>query len=288
MSKTAFVLMPFSEEYQDIYELGIKEAAKEFNVTAKRLDDQIFDSDMLQEIYRQIDKSDFIIADMTGRNPNVFYEVGYADAKKKMIILLTQNSNDIPFDLSHRPHVIYEGSITKLKNELKTRIEWIIKEIDKRINSPVSISLKVDKSDLEKSESTDTASLNYNLEISNLTDSKITGLEIIYLHTGPGWTFFKDKVELKKSKSDIPPFTERHLLKSDISIIPHNDQISIEFAGKKIVYAEWRKNSERKDKYNLQGKMCLIVHGQTFTQNAELYIETEVKYFSWDDDDIPF
>jgi hypothetical protein len=40
---------------------------------------------------------------MTGRNPNVFYEVGYAHALGKIVLLLTQNGDDIPFDLKHRP-----------------------------------------------------------------------------------------------------------------------------------------------------------------------------------------
>ena len=121
MIRYAFVIMPFAEEFTDIYESGIKTVASECDVRTERLDEQIYDNDMLEQIYKEIDRCDFIIADMTARNPNVFYEVGYADAKKKLIILLTQNSSDIPFDLKHRPHVVYDGSIKKLKEELKSR-----------------------------------------------------------------------------------------------------------------------------------------------------------------------
>ncbi|WP_296693269.1 hypothetical protein [Treponema sp. UBA7567] len=105
MSKyKAFVIMPFGSDFNDVYKLGIKATAKECDVDAKRLDDDFFDTNMVEEIYKKINDADFIIADMTGRNPNVFYEVGYADAKNKLVLLLTKNVKDIPFDFKQRLH----------------------------------------------------------------------------------------------------------------------------------------------------------------------------------------
>lgn len=120
----AFVLMPFDKEYDDVYRLGIQAAAKEVGIKAERLDDQIFNSNMLEKIYKEIERADLIIADMSGRNANVFYEVGYADARKKLVLLLTNNAKDIPFDFLHRPHIIYNKSITNLKKELIERLKW--------------------------------------------------------------------------------------------------------------------------------------------------------------------
>jgi len=122
----AFVLMPFSSEFRDIYELGIKQACIDENAYCERVDEQIFDDSILQRVYNQIDKADLIIADMTGRNPNVFYEVGYAHALGKRVILLTQSADDIPFDLKHFPHIIYGGQITVLKDELRKRVAWCV------------------------------------------------------------------------------------------------------------------------------------------------------------------
>lgn len=65
----AFVLMPFGKEFDDIYRLGIQETAKEQGVVAERVDEQIYTESILERIYRQIDAADFIIADMTGKNP---------------------------------------------------------------------------------------------------------------------------------------------------------------------------------------------------------------------------
>ena len=97
----AFVLMPFDKNFDDVYKLGIKEVATSLNIVAERVDEQIFQEGILERIYRQIDAADLIIADMSGQNPNVFYEVGYAHAKDKICILMTKETNDIPFDLKH-------------------------------------------------------------------------------------------------------------------------------------------------------------------------------------------
>lgn len=75
-----FVLMPFSSDFDDAYKLGIKKACKEAGAYAERVDEQIFDEQILERVYNQIAKADLIISDMTGRNPNVFYETGYAHA----------------------------------------------------------------------------------------------------------------------------------------------------------------------------------------------------------------
>lgn len=118
-----FVLMPFSIEFKDVYQLGIKGACAEAGVYCERVDEQIYDESMLDRIYNQINSSDIIVADMTGKNPNVLYEVGYAHALNKRVILLASNIDDIPFDLAHRYHIIYD-SVTDLKDKLIERITW--------------------------------------------------------------------------------------------------------------------------------------------------------------------
>lgn len=126
-----FVLMPFNEDFDDIYKLGIKEAAKEVGAYAERVDEQIFTEGILERIFNQISKADVIVADMTGRNPNVFYEVGYAHALGKIVLLLTQKADDIPFDLKHKQHIVYGNSgskIQNIRNELNPKLNWAINE----------------------------------------------------------------------------------------------------------------------------------------------------------------
>jgi hypothetical protein len=140
-----FVLMPFDSKFDDIYKFGIKGAADDVGAYAERVDEQIFMEGILDRIFNQISKADVIVADMTGRNPNVFYEVGYAHALGKIVILLTQNSDDIPFDLKHRQHTVYAGKIEGLRIELATKLEWAIRETKNRTDSKLieRISLSI-------------------------------------------------------------------------------------------------------------------------------------------------
>lgn len=121
-----FVLMPFSDEFHDVYNLGIKEACTKAGAYCERVDEQIFHERILDRVYNQISKADIVIADMTGRNPNVFYEVGYAHALNKLTILLTQNADDIPFDLKHFPHIVYGNKVATLRDQLKKRVKHFI------------------------------------------------------------------------------------------------------------------------------------------------------------------
>lgn len=123
-----FVLMPFDSKFKDIYTFGIKGAADDVGAYAERVDEQIFTEGILDRIFNQISKADVIVADMTGRNENVFYEVGYAHALGKIVLLLTQNTDDIPFDLKHRPHTVYGGQIETLRRELVPKLQWAIAE----------------------------------------------------------------------------------------------------------------------------------------------------------------
>lgn len=118
--------MPFSEDFEDVYQVGIKPACKDAGGYCERVDEQIYYESILDRVYNQINKADLIVSDMTNRNPNVFYETGYAHALGKKVILLTQNSDDIPFDLKPYPHIIYSGKIAELKKELEKRVRWYL------------------------------------------------------------------------------------------------------------------------------------------------------------------
>jgi hypothetical protein len=123
-----FVLMPFDSSFNDLYEFGIKGACSDTGVYCERVDEQIFLGSMLERIYSQISRADLLVADMTGKNPNVFYEVGYAHALGKNVVLLTSNSSDIPFDLKHFPHIVYGSEIKTLRASLARHLSHLTSE----------------------------------------------------------------------------------------------------------------------------------------------------------------
>lgn len=253
MSKyKAFVIMPFGSDFNDVYKLGIKATAKECDVDAKRLDDDFFDTNMVEEIYKKINDADFIIADMTGRNPNVFYEVGYADAKNKLILLLTQNVNDIPFDFKQRLHIEY-SDVSSLKEKLKNKIEWAKNEIDKRNQNLIDISFTITSAWLERSEYHDEAIVNYLLVINNLTSEPIEKLQMIDIITGSKWELFLDEKHIKNEdiiENDIKQ--RRHRIIPEEEIILAKDHIQIQVQGKKYLWNSWDQ-TEQHDSYNLNG-----------------------------------
>lgn len=253
MSKyKAFVIMPFGSDFNDVYKLGIKATAKECDVDAKRLDDDFFDTNMVEEIYKKINDADFIIADMTGRNPNVFYEVGYADAKNKLILLLTQNVNDIPFDFKQRLHIEY-SDVSSLKEKLKNKIEWAKNEIDKRNQNLIDISFTIKSAWLERSEYHDEAIVNYLLVINNLTSEPIEKLQMIDIITGSKWEFFLDEKHIKNEdiiENNVKQ--RRHRIIPEEKIILAKDHIQIQVQGKKYLWNSWDQ-TEQQDSYNLNG-----------------------------------
>ncbi len=117
-----FVLMPFDAAFDALYHSAIKPACEEAGAVTERVDEQIFRETILQRVYDQVRIADIIVAVMSGRNANVFYEVGYAHALGKTVILLTASVSDIPFDLKHFPHIIYGDNLARVKTELFRQI----------------------------------------------------------------------------------------------------------------------------------------------------------------------
>lgn len=118
--KSVFVLTPFLEREFDTYNT-IKEVCTEVNLSCSRGDETYRDKDLLMHIITSIAESSIIIANINGRNPNVFYELGICHSIGKPVILVSNNKKDLPFDIQNKNIIFYNNKIdlnSKLKSEL--------------------------------------------------------------------------------------------------------------------------------------------------------------------------
>lgn len=120
-------MMPFSPDFDPVY-TALKETAKSLSLNCRRASDIWEDPAVMQDVVSLIDRSSAVICDCTGRNPNVFYEIGIAHTLGREVILITQNESDIPFDLRHLRYVKYLNNsmgLEQLKELLIQRLEII-------------------------------------------------------------------------------------------------------------------------------------------------------------------
>jgi hypothetical protein len=99
--------MPFDPELRPVYEDHIRPIAEEMGLSCKRADDFFSTDSVVRVIWSAIFHAKIVIAECTGRNPNVFYEVGIAHTLGRRAVLITQSMDDIPFDLRHLNHITY-------------------------------------------------------------------------------------------------------------------------------------------------------------------------------------
>ena len=122
------IMMPFDAAYSGVYQ-AMQAAAHEVGMRCQRADD-IWEADtVIQDVVNLIGRAKIVVCDMTGRNPNVFYETGVAHTLGRDVILIAQNAGDVPFDVGHIRHLRYlnngEGR-TRLQEELVRRLRTLL------------------------------------------------------------------------------------------------------------------------------------------------------------------
>ena len=106
---TCFVMMPFAEPIGGYYKLIYEAAIGKAGLRAVRADDDIFATGkIIDQVWSGITTAKVLVAELTGRNPNVFYELGLAHALNKPVVLVSSNQADVPFDLQHIRVIYYD------------------------------------------------------------------------------------------------------------------------------------------------------------------------------------
>lgn len=124
----AFVVMQFAEPYHTFYREVIQNQAEAAGFEVVRIDEKAGPGVIFQDIQREIERAEIVIAEITPANPNVFYELGYAHALGKPTILLARREAELPFDIRSFRVVFYNDTIggkAEVEQSLRRHLEAI-------------------------------------------------------------------------------------------------------------------------------------------------------------------
>ena len=103
-----FVAMPFMKEMDDVFYYGIQQPVHAAGFLCERVDQDTFTGDILDRVKKKIETAVLVIAELSGANPNVYLEVGYAWGKGRPTILLVKNEQELRFDVRGQRCLKYE------------------------------------------------------------------------------------------------------------------------------------------------------------------------------------
>lgn len=120
-----FIAMPFKVEMEDVYHYGIKQSVEANELRCDRVDKEAFTGDILEQIKKRIESSVAVIAELSGENPNVHVELGYAWGKEIPTILLLREGEELCFDLRGQRCLVYTSIIGLERNLTKELADLI-------------------------------------------------------------------------------------------------------------------------------------------------------------------
>ncbi len=138
LKMNVFMIMPFNEEFLALYE-SLKEKYEE-SFSFSHAGDLDCQQSIIKDIVIGIEQADLVIADLTNRNANVFYELGLAHAMSKKVILITQDVDDLPFDIKAYNANQYSNKFYKI-TELYQTLDKLFEMVRKgsvKFGNPVS------------------------------------------------------------------------------------------------------------------------------------------------------
>lgn len=147
-TKLCYVIMPFSktktcseDEWTDIFESIIKPAVEGAALGYQCLRSEATTGNIIRKVVNSLYQANVVIADLTDRNPNVFYELGVRHTLKNRTIMIAQRRKDIPSDLHGYASHVYRWKTTAQKGELAKKLRCLLEYIETdldRSDNPVS------------------------------------------------------------------------------------------------------------------------------------------------------
>lgn len=115
-----FVLTPFHPDYELTYD-AIASICQSIGLKCLRGDEEHITGETFPHILRLIAQSRLVVANLDGRNANVFYELGIAHALGKPVLLVASSPKDVPFDV-RTTRIVFWQSIQELRQKLRDEL----------------------------------------------------------------------------------------------------------------------------------------------------------------------
>jgi hypothetical protein len=138
-----FVMQPFAAPYGGYYETLFKPAIEKAGLHPLRADAEIFGTGkIIDQIWRGISSAKVLLAELTTKNANVYYELGLAHALGKPVVLVAANESDVPFDLRHIRVVYYDREDPFWGSKL---VDKIAENVRSAIDNPEEATFRADE-----------------------------------------------------------------------------------------------------------------------------------------------
>lgn len=138
-----FVLTPFHPTYKKQFEV-IASVCNSLGLKAMRGDEEFVQGDVFPHILRLIARARIVVANIDGRNPNVFYELGIAHAMGKPVILIAPSPEDVPFDIRTKRLVLFQ-SLDELREKLKDELARVVVASEQPVQSVLEVKTLMPK-----------------------------------------------------------------------------------------------------------------------------------------------
>jgi len=123
-------ILPFREPFTTVYNDCIRPPLQDVGFRVMKADEIFAPANYITEnIWRLINRSALLIADVTTRNPNVFYELGIAHTIGRDVIIISQNKEDVPFDIQNLQYYLYNADNENGKEKLREDLRNLLKNI---------------------------------------------------------------------------------------------------------------------------------------------------------------
>jgi hypothetical protein len=121
--------MPFHSLFGAEYERVIRPAIEDAGLECVRGDEIYTEQAIVQDIWRSVRQARVVVAELSGRNPNVMYEIGLAHAIGKPIVFITRNQEDVPFDLRALRYIYCDPNNPFWGEALRSELTKVVRKV---------------------------------------------------------------------------------------------------------------------------------------------------------------